>query len=61
LRGALADIPNGRDRDPHVAFFAGRNPGWAQGDELVCVCPLSADNLTRAGERMVRARVCAVA
>jgi hypothetical protein len=61
LRGALAEIPTGRGRDPHVAFFAGRNPGWAAGDELVCLCPLSLSNLTPAGERMVRDRVAAVA
>jgi hypothetical protein len=61
LRGALAEIPHGRDCDPHIAFFAAQNPGWAQGDELVCLCPLSSDNLTAAGERMVRARACTVA
>ena len=23
--------------DPHVAFFLERNPGFVQGDELVCL------------------------
>lgn len=54
LRGALADVPEGRDDDPHVRFFLARNPGHAQGDELVCLTSLSDDNLTPAGARMVR-------
>jgi hypothetical protein len=28
-----------------VAFFLQRNPGYLQGDELVCLCPLRADNM----------------
>lgn len=40
--------------DPHVAFFLERNPGWLQGDELVCLTELSFDNLTPAGRRMWR-------
>jgi hypothetical protein len=58
LRGELREVPAGREADPHVAFFAARNPGWVRGDELVCLCELSASNLTAAGERMVRAREC---
>lgn len=54
LRPALAGIPDALLHDPHVAFFAARNPGHAGGDELVSLCELSDDNLTRAGERMVR-------
>jgi hypothetical protein len=55
LRGWLAKIPPGRLADPHVAFFLSRNPGHAQGDELVCLTEISDHNLTRAGRRMVRA------
>jgi hypothetical protein len=53
LRSHLAGIPPQRLADPHVAFFAARNPGHARGDELACLCELSDDNLTRAGQRMV--------
>jgi hypothetical protein len=53
LRSHLAGIPPQRLNDPHVAFFAARNPGHARGDELACLCELSDDNLTRAGQRMV--------
>jgi len=52
LRADLACIPSGRHADPHIAFFASRNPGHAQGDELVCLAELIPSNLTRAGQRM---------
>ena len=53
LRPHLAGIPDARLDDPHVAFFARRNPGHERGDELACLCELSEANLTRAGRRMV--------
>ncbi len=53
LRGALAVIPEGRDHNPHIAFFLARNPGHARGDELVCVTEICEANLTPAGRRMV--------
>ena len=50
----LRGIPAERiQSDPHVAFFAARNPGHERGDELVCLCELGDDNLTPAGRRMV--------
>ncbi len=52
LREGLDEVPEGRLRDPHVAFFLKANPGWSQGDELVCVTELAEGNLTRAGRRM---------
>jgi hypothetical protein len=55
LRDNLAGIPANRTNDPHVAFFASRNPGHAQGDELVCVTELTPANLTPAGRRMAAA------
>jgi hypothetical protein len=30
---------------PSVAFFMQRNPGYLNGDELVCLCPLREDNM----------------
>lgn len=52
LRERCAEIPPGRLEDPHVAFFLEQNPGWVQGDELVCLTELTEENLTRAGRRM---------
>jgi len=54
LREGLDAIPQGRLADPYVAFFLERNPGWARGDELVCLTELAEGNLTPAGRRMWR-------
>ena len=53
LRGALAEIPAGRTRDPHVEFFLARNPGHDAGDELVSLTEITETNLTPAGRRIV--------
>ena len=52
LRRALRGIPERRMRDPHVTFFAKKNPGHEKGDELVCLTELAHHNLTEAGRRM---------
>jgi hypothetical protein len=57
LRADLKEIPAGREHDPHVSFFTSRNPGHAEGDELVCLAELCPENLTAAGRRMTRAHV----
>jgi len=54
LKGELSGIPEHRLGDPHVAFFAERNPGHEHGDELVCFSILAEDKLTRLGKRMWR-------
>jgi hypothetical protein len=53
LRAGLQIIPPGRERDSHTAFFLERNPGHANGDELVCLTELNPENLTAAGRRMM--------
>ena len=53
LHPELSAIPETRTADPHVSFFATRNPGHVRGDELVCLTELSPENLTAAGRRMV--------
>ena len=54
LRGGVADVNEERLRDPHIAFFVERNPGWVNGDELVCLARVHPENFTGAGRRMVR-------
>ena len=54
LKDEYRGIPEHRMKDPHIAFFAKRNPGHLQGDELVCFSALSEDKLTRLGKRMLR-------
>jgi hypothetical protein len=51
----LAGVPPERRRDPHVAFFLQRNPGFAAGDELACLAAIRRDNLTPMAWRVIRA------
>ena len=48
-------VPPGDGRDEHDRCFADCNPGYRQGDELVCFTELDDANLTLAGRRMLRA------
>lgn len=52
LKGGLHGIPAERLQDPHIHYFNQQNPGHINGDELVCLTEICADNLTRAGKRM---------
>lgn len=45
LRCGVADVDEARRKDKDVAFFVHRNPGWIDGDELVCVAEIHPDNL----------------
>lgn len=40
-------------RDPHVAFFLDRNPGYQQGDELCCIARLTLSNFSKAARRLM--------
>ena len=45
--------PNAREQNmAAVAFFLKRNPGYRQGDELVCLCELCEDNLKPLARRL---------
>jgi hypothetical protein len=52
LRPGVADVNAERQRNAHIRFFIERNPGHAQGDELVCLTQIAWANLTPAGQRM---------
>jgi hypothetical protein len=54
LRNDLAEINPERLRDPHVKYFAERNPGHTHGDELCCLAQLSFENLSPAAQRVYR-------
>lgn len=45
LRPGVADVDEAKGKDPDVAFFVERNPGWTRGDELACVAEISPENL----------------
>jgi len=51
LRGDWAGVPEAALRKPEVRFFLERNPGYAQGNELVCLAELSVENLRSVGRR----------
>jgi hypothetical protein len=53
LRCGVADLGPERLRDPHVRFFAERNPGHVDGDELCCLAPLTRANFTAAAYRVI--------
>lgn len=53
LKEGYRGIPENRLKDPHIAFFAVKNPGHEEGDELVCFAELSEDKFTRLGRRML--------
>jgi hypothetical protein len=44
LRETTAPLILARDCDPHLEYFARANPGHAEGDMLICLCPLTAGN-----------------
>jgi len=45
LNADLAEIDAPHLRLPAVAYFLQRNPGYRDGDELVCLCELAPENL----------------
>lgn len=55
LRNGISPVTRERLRNPHVEFFVKRNPGYANGDELLCLAELSPENLTRAARRLMSA------
>jgi hypothetical protein len=44
LRETAAPMNLGPDAEPDLEFFARANPGHAEGDMLICLCPLTASN-----------------
>lgn len=52
LSPELANVPDAHRRIGNVAYFLQRNPGYACGDELVCLCELSAVNLRPLARRL---------
>jgi hypothetical protein len=45
LKPNIADITEKRLKDPHIAFFAKKNPGYYKGNELVCIAKISQENM----------------
>ena len=54
LQEPFAVIPDNKRRNPHVHFFTERNPGYIDGDELVCLARVSPSNFTKMAQRFVK-------
>lgn len=52
LKQAWAHIPQNLLQRKEIQFFQNRNPGYHQGDELVCLCKLENDNLKPLAQRL---------
>ena len=52
LKNELREIPIERLKNSHISYFLQKNPGYIQGDELVCLTEISESNLTHAGRKM---------
>lgn len=53
LRAAAAPLTLTPDSSPDIRFFATANPGHAEGDLLICLCPLSLGNWFHLARRAV--------
>lgn len=56
LLHGIADITPERLQDPHIRFFLTQNPQHDLGEELCCIAPLTQENFTPAGIRVIKAR-----
>jgi hypothetical protein len=54
LKPELAVIPPGRRDDPRVGFFLERNPGYAEGEELVCLARIGPSVMRGIAARSVK-------
>ena len=54
LAEGIGEISAKRLKNPHIRFFVKKNPGHANGDELVCLTRFDDETLTKAGKRMLR-------
>ncbi len=52
VRQVHVEMATKRITEKHAAFFAERNPGYLQGDYLVCISDLSYANQTRLGKKL---------
>lgn len=57
LRPQWCDVRENLQHLPDVAFFLERNPRFAHGDELACICALEASNLRSFALRAFRQRM----
>lgn len=52
LKKTYAAIPDNQAKRKDIAFFVERNPNYTRGEELVCLCELSVENLKPLSKRI---------
>jgi hypothetical protein len=57
MRATAAPLVLGPGSDPALEFFARANPGHAEGDMLICLCPLTLSNWLSLGRKALE-RLC---
>lgn len=53
LKEEFAVLDEVKLKNRHTAFFLEKNPNYKNGDELVCLCELSVENLNKLGRKML--------
>ena len=56
VRPEIAEPRSRRTNDPRARYYVEVNPGFARGDELCCIAPLTRENFTPAAYRVMRSR-----
>jgi hypothetical protein len=56
LRATTAPLALTADSSPNLRFFAAANPGHAEGDMLICLCPLTLGNWLSVARRALARR-----
>jgi hypothetical protein len=56
VKAEIAEPGRRARTDQHIQFFIERNPGFARGEELCCLAPLTRENFTRAAYRVIDAQ-----
>ena len=51
LKASIRGVPDNALRRAEVQYFMKRNPGYVNGDELVCLTELSVENLSRRAQK----------
>ena len=54
LKDGVADITDKQRKDKDIEYFTKVNPGYINGDDLVCLAKLSPNNLRSTGKRLLR-------
>lgn len=55
LKNGISDPTESNIKNPHIAFFLEKNPGYIYGDELACITRLTTNNIKPFVKRLIKA------